>query len=161
MKIFETYKALQDAMRLPAEHPAAYRFLPAFGVAGFQCAECGVVRVFPLNSIGTGYGVMHGQMFCYDCCINRDRQEMQKHKGPFYAYVSSDRKKITAWPGGYLGTIHCYSESRTGWNGGKIARFHVRDSLGNWWAGRGVGAGMACTLRPMKRPDYAKSWGKK
>lgn len=160
MRIFTTYRALNEALDLPALTPGAYRFSSAYGVAGFQCAQCGAVKTFPLAGCGTGYGVKHSQMFCYDCCSANQREELQAHKGPFYCYVSGDGDKATSWPGGVLGKVHAYGETRAGWNRGTIARFHVRDSFGNWWQGRGKGKGMACTLRPMKKPDYAKSWGK-
>lgn len=152
MRIFETHHQLQTALGLPALDQGAYRFCKQYGVAGFQCAKCGAVKCFPLSGCGTGYGVQHGQMFCYQCCIDDATASMENHQGPFYAYLASDKKTITAWPGGNLGDVRDYGESRTGWNGGTIARFRVRDTFGNWWSGRGPGAGMYCTLRRMKTP---------
>lgn len=160
MRIFNTYREFNDAMARPAMAPGAYRFLKQYGVAGFQCAQCGAVKVFPLSGGGTGYGLQHEQMFCYACCNDSERERMRAHAGPFYCYVNCTADNVTSWPGGVLGRIHGYSESRTGWNGGTIARFHVKDMHGQWWQGRGAGKGMACTLRPMKKPAYAEHWGK-
>lgn len=159
MRIFGTYYALSAALALPPMAPGAYRFAAQFGIAGFQCAQCGAVRLFPSTGCGTGYGVQHGQMFCYDCCSENDRQRMAAHSGPFYCYLRGDGRAVTSWPGGVLGSVFGYAESRAGWHGGTIARFHVRDVHGNWWQGRGAGRGMACTLRPMKAPAYARHLG--
>lgn len=160
MLIFDTYRDLCAALALPPLEPGAYRFLPQYGKAGFQCAQCGAVKLFPLAGVGTGYGVQHDQMFCYECCSANERQAMRAHVGPFFCYVRSAGDAVTSWPGGVLGRVHSYAESRSGWNGGVIARFHVRDTYGNWWQGRGAGRGMACTLRPMKAPAYAARWGR-
>lgn len=160
MRIFTTHPELNAALALPAIEPGAYRFTAQYGVAGFQCAQCGAVRLFPLGGGGTGYGVQHGQMFCYDCCSENERDRMRAHGGPFYCYVAGAGDVVTSWPGGVLGRVHSYSESRSGWHGGTIARFHVRDVHGQWWHGRGAGKGMVCTLRPMKKPAYSTSWGK-
>lgn len=160
MRIFNTHRELQSALDLAADAPGAYRFLASYGKAGFVCDCCGAVKVFPLNGVGTGYGRNDQNEFvCYACCIAGEIARMQKHEGPFYCYVDSDGTTVGAWPGGILGRVHSYSESRSGWNGGTIARFHVKDVHGNWWQGRGPGRGMYCTLRPMKRPEYAARWG--
>lgn len=160
MRIFTTHPELNAALSLPAMEPGAYRFCKQYGVAGFQCAQCGAVRLFPLGTLGTGYGVQHGQMFCYECCNAQDVVQLLDRSKPFYCYVASAGDCVTSWPGGVLGRVHSYGESHSGWNNGRIARFHVRDVHGQWWQGRGAGKGMACTLRPMKKPSYAASWGK-
>lgn len=159
MRIFESYADLQKAMDLPALETGAYRFLPQYGYAGFQCCQCGAVKVFQTMreySISTGYARdSKNNMFCYDCADDNQRAEMLDRTKPFYGYVAGDGKSLTTWTGGILGQVRSYGESRSGWNGGKIARFHVQDVHGNWWQGRGAGKGMVCTLRPMKKPAYA------
>lgn len=120
--------------------------------AGFECATCWLH--LPVGTdLGTGYGSDRaGRLHCYACCTKRDLDAMRKYEGPFTCYVAGDGRHATNWPGGVLGQIHNYGESRGGWNGGTIARFRVRDQQGRWWAGRGGGRGVICTLRPMKRP---------
>lgn len=128
--------------------------------AGFECSECWHHKPVKSNG-GTGYGFdSSGRLYCYECCAKRDREEMKDQSKPFSAYVNGKGDRVTSWAGGELGKIFAYAESRTGWNRGTIARFHVLDCNGNWWQGRGPGRGMYCTLRAMKKPAYAKSWGK-
>lgn len=119
---------------------------------GFLCSACWLQK--PVRpDCGTGYGVnKDGRLVCYDCCTKQERESMRDRSGPFYAYVSSDGQHVTSWPGGKLGRVYEYAESRSGWAGSKIARFRVLDVHGQWWAGRGAGRGMCCTLRPMKTP---------
>lgn len=122
------------------------------GNVGFECATCWLQ--LPVGEgVGTGYGAdKSGRLHCYACCTKLDVELMRKHEGPFYCYVAGDGRRVTTWPGGTLGQIHDYGESPSGWGRSTIARFRVRDLHGCWWAGRGAGLGMACTLRPIKSP---------
>lgn len=153
MQTFETYRQYLGACteRTANSHkpPAAPYF--------WTCETCGKCAPH-----GEGYGIdpTTQSMHCYRCCHARDLAEMLDRSRPFVAYVSGDKNTVRNWPGGELGRIHSYAESRTGWHGSVIVRFHVRDAHGQWWQGRGPGAGMACTLRPMAAPAYAKQWGK-
>lgn len=161
MRIFNTYPELNAALELPAMSPGAYRFAEQYGKAGFVCAQCGAVKVFPTGRIGTGYGVQHGQMFCYTCCAQNDREALAKRPAKFFAYLAGDGKRVTSWPGEDLARVTHLGYSRSGWHGSKIYRFHARDTSGQWWQGIGPGPGMYCTLRPLKHaPSYARSWGK-
>lgn len=98
-------------------------------------------------------------MHCYGCCHAHDVAEMLDRSKPFTAYLSGDGQNVTTWPGLPLGRVHSHSVSRSGFWGSEIHRIHVRDVHGQWWQGRGPGAGMYCTLRPMKAPAYARRWG--
>lgn len=179
MRIFTSYRELTAALALPADAPGAFRFCgahqekgkwvsdaPGHPFTGWQCESCGAVKMFADKwDVGTGYGILRKEnteyMHCYACCTAEDKRQLLDRTKPFCAYVSCDGETLSNWPGDPLGKIHSYSESRAGWHGGTIARFHVRDCHGQWWQGRGAGKGMACTLRPMKEPAYAASWGLK
>ena len=119
---------------------------------GFLCSACWIQK--PVKAAGgTGYGVdAAGRLICYVCCHRQDLEDLRARPAAFYCYVSSDRQHVTSWPGGVLGRVHEYQESRSGWHGSTIARFRVLDAFGQWWQGRGAGAGLFCTLRPMKAP---------
>ena len=168
MRIFETYQSLQQAFNLPALDPGAYRATLQYGPAGFRCDECGKVEILPHSikrysdaGCSSGYALTRtNRMLCYACADAGQRADLLDRTRPFGAYLSSDGQCCTTWTGGTLGAVHSLNSSRAGWHGSRIYRFHVRDVHGAWWAGRGAGRGMCCTLRPMKRPDYSKSWGK-
>lgn len=152
MRIFDTYTELRTALDLPALAPGAYRFANQYGRAGFVCAGCGVVRLFPVDSFSTGYGKQHGQFFCFDCCTAGDLARLEARPAVFYAYLSGDRRTVSNWPGRELARVTQIGHSRAGWHGAEIWRFRAVDKFGQWWTGRGAGPGMCCTLRPMKDP---------
>lgn len=167
LRVFETYPELSAAFALPVDAPGAYRAAQEFGPAGFRCDECGKVDIFPHSvkpyaaaGCSAGYArTRTNRMLCYSCADNGQRLELLDRSRPFGAYLSADSRTVTTWTGGKLGRAHGVRSSRSGWHGSRIYRFHVRDVHGEWWQARGQGPGMCCTLRPMKKPDYARTWG--
>ena len=126
---------------------------------GFLCSSCWQHKPVSREG-GTGYGVDNeGRLHCYECCAKNDREQMKDQSRPFFAYLSGDGKTVSNWPGSPLGKVYNLGFSRSGWHGSKIYRFHVRDVHGRWWQGWGPGEGMYCTLRKIKPPKYAKTWG--
>ena len=117
---------------------------PPTGPYLWTCDACG--KVSPPGN----YGVCKNSMLCYDCCTAADVAELLDRSKPFVGYLSSDCRQFTTWTGGLLGCVTRKSESRTGWYGAKLTHVRVRDVHGAMWHGKGSGAGMCITLRPMK-----------
>lgn len=114
------------------------------------CSETGKQFVAAVDGCSRNYARdSEGRIFSDEGVNIRERRDLSHVPKVFYCYVSNARH-VGGWKGNVLGTISNYTESRSGWNGGTIARFQVRDVHGQWWAGRGAGIGMCCTLRPMK-----------
>ncbi len=149
MKTFGTYADLQTAMANDG-----FRFKPEHGPAAFRCSQCKDAKPLDMGGSTPGYARTQSDEFiCYACADDNQRASLVTGRdGPIYAYVSGDGRRVTTWTGGTLGDIIGYGESRSGWAGSTVARFRVRDVHGQWWAGRGAGRGIACTLRPMKEP---------
>jgi hypothetical protein len=79
-----------------------------------------------------------------------ERRELLDRSKPFTCYVSSDEKNVTGWKGNILGTIISRSRTARRWNYPAMVSIRVRDVHGGLWHGRGQGAGMCITLRPLK-----------
>jgi hypothetical protein len=142
---FDNYAALNAAL-----DSGAFRFLPQFGPASFQCADCGPRPLETSgNACGTGYAIYGDDtMICYACADARQRAELLDRSGPFSCYVSSDGRTVTTWTGGKLGDV--VSSSLGGGFGDRMLHVRVRDVHGGLWHGKGAGAGMSIRLRAMK-----------
>lgn len=98
MRIFTTLAQLDSALALPAIAPGAFRFAKQFAPACFTCADCNVIKLFPFDSCGTGYGRVDDKpdsFICYACCGLRDEKQM-KETGKAVLYLSNG--VITNWP---------------------------------------------------------------
>lgn len=149
MRIFSDHGELQRAL-----DDGSFRFLPTFGPASFICCKC--KKACPLNTDGgggTGYARASREstdLICYPCADESQRVDMLDRSRPFGCYLSGDGRRVTTWTGGTLGDVVQSGTSRTGWHGTKITHVRVRDVHGAMWHGKGAGAGMCITLRPMK-----------
>ncbi len=109
------------------------------------CAETGKQFVAQRDGCSFNYASdREGRVYSDEGVDIRERRELQDQSKPFYCYVSMDGHSVTGWKGNKLGDI---VGGITGTH-----RFRVRDVHGNWWTGRGEGAGVCCTLRAMKPP---------
>lgn len=147
MKTYSTYREyLADCTEkaINSHRPPAIPYM-------WKCADCG--QTFPhSDSYGLNGRDDAAKMVCYACCYLRDIEQLKDRTKPFCAYLSCDSTELHNWPGKSLGRVCNLSSSRSGWNGTRIYRFNVCDVHGQWWSGRGAGAGMFCTIRPMKTP---------
>lgn len=112
--------------------------------------DCGHTVTVPEGNGGTGYGMTpDGKTICYACCHKRDVEELKDRSKPFVGYVSGDRQHITNWPGGQLMAI-ATSHMVPNPFGGTLLWVRARDVHGQWWSGKGTGAGMIIRLHPRK-----------
>lgn len=116
------------------------------------CAETGKQFIAQLDGCSSNYASdREGRVYSEEGAGIRERRDMLDRSKPFGCYVSIDGRSVTGWKGNKLGDI---IGGLTAPPRGSLQphRFRVRDVHGNWWAGRGAGTGMFCTLRPMKPP---------
>lgn len=98
MRTFTHYGELHSALNLEADAPGAFRFLPKFLPACFQCAQCGAQKAFQLGG-GTGYAVNKENDFvCYACCGANDKAEMIRD-GVIVLYLDEAKRQVSNWPG--------------------------------------------------------------
>jgi hypothetical protein len=79
MRVFYTYAELRFACDLAPDAPGAFRFLPAYGPAGFRCSQCQKTKRLPTDgkSGGTGYAVTRDDAaICYACASENERAAM-------------------------------------------------------------------------------------
>lgn len=109
------------------------------------CAEAGKQFIAQRDGCCFNYAIdREGRVYSDEGVDIRERRALLDRSKPFGCYVSCDGQIVTGWKGNKLGDI-------VGGRG-SLQRFRVRDVHGNWWTGRGAGAGMCCTLRAMKPP---------
>jgi len=119
-----------------------------------HCDDCGTA--FPIHPAGqcggTGYADCpnDGKRVCYPCADKRQVVELKDRSQPFTGYLSEGCERFTTWTGGTLGRVVALTEARSGFHGSRQTIVRVRDVHGALWHGRGAGAGMCITLRPMK-----------
>lgn len=116
------------------------------------CAETGKQFTAQRDGCSINYTFdRDGRIYSDEGVDIRDRRAMLDRSKPFGCYVSCDGATVIGWKGGKLGDI-VGGMSVPPRGSLQPHRFRVRDIQGNWWAGRGAGPGMSCTLRPMKPP---------
>lgn len=97
----------------------------------------------------TGYArTEDDRTLCYACADDEQRAELLTRSDVF-AYLSSDRKRVTTWTGGTLGTVTRYTVSAGRWSTfGIVHRCYVRvtDVHGQSWYGSG----------PVENGDYVR-----
>lgn len=114
------------------------------------CAETGKQFIAARDGISTNYARNSaGEVFSDEGVHIRECRELLDRSKPFGCYVSSDTKHVTGWKGNVLGTIIRSTHTRSGFGANMLA-VSVRDVHGNYWHGRGAGAGMCITLRASK-----------
>lgn len=124
--------------------------LPAIG-STVTCAETGKPFTVAIEGYSTNYGVSRkGEILSTEGCAIREARDMLDRSRPFVCYLDSLERHVTGWKGNVLGNVVQRSHSRTGFHGSAITHVRVRDVHGNMWHGKGAGAGMCITLRPMK-----------
>jgi len=63
----------------------------------FECTDCKRIKLVPISSIGTGYGVTkEGNKVCYTCCAKQELASMLE-TGKATLYFCKD--KVTDWAG--------------------------------------------------------------
>ena len=113
------------------------------------CSETGAQFIAARDGCSVNYARNNAGDIFSDAGVDiRERRELSNRKGPFFCYVSSDMRHVTGWKGNKLGEI--VSRCIGGGFGGKMLHVRVRDVHGGMWHGKGAGAGMCITLRPMK-----------
>lgn len=118
------------------------------------CAETGKQFTAAADGISTNYARDNqGNVFSDEGVDIRERRELLDRSKPYFAYLSSDGKRITGWKGNTLGTV-IYSRpcklSRMSFTHGKdYQSVFVRDVHGGTWYGRSS-PGVCITLRPHK-----------
>jgi hypothetical protein len=120
----------------------------------FLCHDC--KQTLPVQaSGGTGYAHCKDpdgreRLVCYPCTDKRTREDL-KTATRFFAYVSSDGRRLTTWNGGDLGAV--YLGEPHPWSRGPRADrrryLSAVDCHGTRWHGTGA-PGMYATLRRCK-----------
>lgn len=114
------------------------------------CAETGKPFVVARQGCTFNYGYdSEDRVYSDEGILIRTKRHLRERKGPIGVYVSSDGRSVTAWKGEQLGRITWSEEKRSGF-AGRLLHVNVVDEFEGSWYGKGLGAGMCITLRPMK-----------
>lgn len=115
------------------------------------CAETGRLFTVERQGITFNYGYdSENRVYSDEGILIRTKRQLAERKGPIGVYVSSDCKSVTSWKGDKLGRVTWSEVKRSGF-AGRLLHVNVVDEFGGYWYGKGCGAGMCITLRPMKR----------
>lgn len=115
------------------------------------CCETGETFTVEQQGISYNYATgQNGEIYSDKGVDLVERRGLLDRTKPFCCYVSSDEKHVTGWKGNILGTIISKSRTARRWNYPAMVSIRVRDVHGGVWRGRGQGAGMYITLRPVK-----------
>ena len=100
----------------------------------FTCVKCGQDKPVAKDG-GTGYGTTpKGQMVCYDCCADSDREYMRKDSRiTLYLTIKDNKAVVANWPGTF--SINCthHKTGRHNMTGGRYDVWFVFD--GFYWHG--------------------------
>jgi hypothetical protein len=123
MRVFKNYASLQKALALPVKRKTAFRFLPAYGPAGFVCSHCKALVPFPLGTGSAGYGLAPDSdaMVCFACGGLQDKARMiETGKAVLYLTGQSvfglkadGAYRVTNWPNSLSFTPRYV---KTGWH---------------------------------------------
>lgn len=115
------------------------------------CTETGETFTVEQQGISFNYATgRNGEIYSDKGVDIVERRELLDRSKPFVCYVSSDDRHVSGWKGNILGTIVSRSRTARRWNYPAMVSIRVRDVHGGLWYGRGQGAGMCITLRPLK-----------
>lgn len=121
-----------------------------------HCEKCNAAFPSrPHTGATSGYAITpKGIYVCYACADAMQREELKDRSKSFFAYVSSDGKRITTWTGGTLMTVTqswpCQlTRSSHSHDSRSYKCIRATDVHGGRWYGRGS-AGVCIKMRPVK-----------
>lgn len=116
----------------------------------FQCCDCGAVKVYKPDGVGTGYAITDGrQMVCYECCAVRDSRQMQD-TGSIALYLDEQRRTVSNWPGTLQFPAKYIRYSRHNMAGRNGRRDVWFNAFGREWHGVNIGDNQIARCKALK-----------
>lgn len=118
-------------------------------------ADCGHdIPELPAGHVGgTGYATFPdtGETCCYPCANDRERAALQRAQA-YFAYLSSDGRRLTTWTDGLLADVTSVHSAPVGF-GHDTTRYYFKatDLDGCKWYGTSPGPGMYARMRRAKQ----------
>lgn len=119
-----------------------------------KCHITGKSFIAAIDGITTNYATdSDGNIYSDEGVDIAEKQQLLDRTKPFYAYVSTDGKRITGWKGNthmMITRIYQTNAGFGGYRGGGQWYIRATDINGAEWYGRNSGKGCCITLRSCK-----------